>query len=102
MDIRKILNSVPMIDPDPASDVERERDGSVKLQRKDIHRDSMPIQNSGPKPSRRKMKAVAVKTRMDEDGGMSVASIIEMKPSKKDVCEFLRMRIAQLVADDSD
>jgi hypothetical protein len=39
---------------------------------------------------------------MEEDGGLSVSSIIEMKPPKKDVCEFLRMRIAQLVAEDSD
>ena len=57
---------------------------------------------SEKKPSRRKTKAVAVKARMDEEGGLSVGSIIEMKPAKKDVCDFLRMRIAQLVAEDSD
>jgi hypothetical protein len=99
MDIRKILSTIPMIDTDPASDVEREKGGTVKLERKDVNIDSM---SSEKKSSRRKMKAVAVKTRMNEDGGLSVASIIEMKPPKKDVCEFLRMRISQLMMEDSD
>lgn len=99
MDILKILNSVPMVDMDPASDVEREPGGTVKLERKEIHSESIQQEK---KPNRRKIKAVAVKARMEEDGGLSVASIIEMKPPKKDVCEFLRMRIAQLVAEDSD
>jgi hypothetical protein len=99
MDIFKILNSVPMVDMDPASDVEREEGGTVKLQRNQIHNESIQTEK---KPNRRKMKAVAVKARIEEDGGLSVASIIEMKPPKKDVMEFLRMRIAQLVSEDSD
>ena len=99
MDIFKILNSVPMVDMDPASDVERQEGGTVKLQRKEIHSESIQTEK---KPNRRKMKAVAVKAKMDEEGGLSVESIIEMKPPKKDVMEFLRMRIAQIAAEDSD
>ena len=32
MDIFKILNSIPMVDMDPASDVEREEGGTVNLE----------------------------------------------------------------------
>jgi hypothetical protein len=96
MDILKILNSVPMIDMDPASDVEREEGGTVKLERKEIHGES---QGAGKK---KKSKAVAVKAQRAEGEGPTVATIIEERPSKKVVSDFLRMRIAQLVAEDSD
>jgi hypothetical protein len=99
MDIFKLLNSVPMIDMDPASDVEREEGGFVKLEKKDVHNQSI---QSEKKTSRKKMKAIAIKSKIDEDGGLSVASIIEMKPPKKDVMDFIRMRIAQLIEEDSD
>jgi hypothetical protein len=99
MDIFKLLNSVPMVDMDPASDVEREEGGTVKLERKEINRDSAV---GSEKSKKRKTKAVGVKTLMSEGEGPTVASIIAERPSKKAVMDFFRMRIAQLASEDSD
>lgn len=98
MDILKILSSVPMVDMDPASDVEREEGGTVKLERKEIHNESV----AETKTKKKRTKAVAIKAPRAEGEGPTVATIIEEKPSKKVVCDFLRMRISQLMMDDSD
>ncbi len=89
-----------MVDMDPASDVEREPGGTVKLERKEIHSESMENKAAGSKKKR--TKAVAIKAPRAEGEGPTVSSIIEEKPAKKMICDFLRMRISQLMMEDSD
>lgn len=97
MDILKILSSCPLIDANPVSDSERDKTDDLIFERKDVH--SEGVRNIG---SSKKKKIKVVQVRQVGNDEVTVASIIQEKPSKKVVSDFLRMRIAQLVANESD
>jgi hypothetical protein len=97
MDILKVLNSCPIVDLNPCSDAEREEGNTRKIYQ-NIEVKSDPAFGEKKKRSK-KVKTVMLKTEGDMP---SLADIIAERPSKKEVMEFIRMRIAQLVAEDSD
>lgn len=73
-----------VIDPDPASDVEREPSSYTRV-----------VEETNKKG--KKGKKTVVSKVSSSPGELSVSSIVEEMPSKKIVMEFLKMRVSEIL-----
>lgn len=96
MDIAKLLNGgCKFIDMDPASDAENGED---------VVYSSVPSAGAGSGVTNRKNKKIKPKLVESKTSSedMSLAQIIEDKPSKKVIEKYIKMRIEQILDEDSD
>jgi len=96
MDIRKILMSVPMIDRNSNADKGVYEDGE-SLERHPIKE----AKSDGVTKKGQKSKAFKVLPKLDDDGEITLKTIIKDKPKTKVVIEYLRGKIAQIEAENA-
>jgi hypothetical protein len=96
MDIAKLLNGgCKFIDADPCSDAEYGED---------VVSSSVPSAGAGSgvvKKGKKGKKPKLVESKASSED-MSLAQIIEDKPSKKVIEKYIKMRIEQILDEDSD